>query len=473
MDAPAVYRSRVDEDRPAVPGAVRLTSATESDVPPVAARPPLRWSLGEAIQAALQRNLDVAVARSAVPVAHSAYHVASAHPYNPQFQMQVLPYTRGRSGSGAPVSQQYVVVHTFELAGQPRYRAGAAAARWEQTEHAARQAELAAVAQTERLYFAVLYERSRRDIERALAQLNDELVGVVERRMKAGQATSADVALARLQADSARRRERLRESQYRTALRKLQDYLNLPDRPRLELTDRWLEWEWRDFDTAMREAAGGMPDHGGPSQGSDIDGWTADAVLHWLVMARADVAAARASVAAAQQQLALARAMRTPNLQIGPMWQRDDAATEFWGVQGQFDIPVLNTGAPLVRQRQAELQQQLLIASQTETRAVREIEAARERYGRARRMVARFRPDMGRSMREALRPVTDQFEAGRLTLLDVYSARISYTQARQGFVDLVNEAAQAAADITAATGLPAQSLIRRPVSTSEPYEVID
>ncbi len=56
------------------------------------------------------------------------------------------------------------------------------------------------VAQTTRLYFAAIYQRELRDLSQSLADLNEQLVGVIQRRQKAGQANSADVELARLQA---------------------------------------------------------------------------------------------------------------------------------------------------------------------------------------------------------------------------------------------------------------------------------
>ena len=81
----------------------------------------------------------------------AAYHVAKTYPFNPQFQTQVLPYTRDRAGHDAPVSQQHTIVQTFELAHQRRFRAGAAAADWARVRGNIRTAELMSAAQTERL----------------------------------------------------------------------------------------------------------------------------------------------------------------------------------------------------------------------------------------------------------------------------------------------------------------------------------
>ncbi len=173
------------------------------------------------------------------------YQVAKTYPFNPQFQTQVLPYTRDRNGNDAPVSQQHVIVQTFELAGQGRFRAGVAAANWQQVRDTILAAELLSVAQTERLFFAALYQRDLLDIATSLAEQNEELVGVTERRLKAGLAIQADVALAGLQAQSARRQQRLAEANYETALMSLRNYLALDEDADLELSGQWTSWKWK------------------------------------------------------------------------------------------------------------------------------------------------------------------------------------------------------------------------------------
>ena len=123
--------ARPDGDDPLTSGDRRPTSRDNAASPgePVVPAVPMSLTLGAAIQTALARNPDLVAVRSSEPVAHAAYHVAKTYPFNPQFQTQVLPYTRGRNCNDAPVSQQHVIVQTFELAGQSRFRSGAAAAK--------------------------------------------------------------------------------------------------------------------------------------------------------------------------------------------------------------------------------------------------------------------------------------------------------------------------------------------------------
>ena len=452
-------------DDPLLQDKRRLTSLDnpasqgESVVPALA----MPLTLESAIQTALVRNPNLAAIRSSEPVAHAAYHVANTYPFNPQFQTQVLPYTRDRNGNNAPVSQQHVIIQTFELAHQRRFRSGAAAAAWEQVRENIRAAELTSVTQTERFFFATLYQRDLRNLARSLAKLNEDQVGVLERRLKAGQANSADVALARLQAQSAHRRQRLMEANYQTALMSLRSYLNLAEDTEVDLIARWIDWQWKSVVDVLRDTDAQPLDEQMLGFLADGSNDVLETSVRRLVAERPDVAAARAAVTAARENLALAEAMRTPNLQLGPMWQRDDSATQFWGVQAQMGIPIVNTGIPLVRQRRAELQQQQVTAARREQQAALEARAAIQRYERARRLVEQSRGEFAQAMPEVLKPFEDQFQAGQITLLQVFAARTSLVQSRQSFLDLLNELAEAAADVTQSTGLPVGQLILAPL----------
>ncbi len=472
---PVAYLARPDgdagdkDDALPVPGGLShaplVTDGTAELVTPAV---PLQLTLEAAIQTTLERNPDLQTVRSSEPVAQAAFGVATTYPFNPQFQTQVAPYAQDRFGDNGSVAQQHVLVQTFELAHQRRFRAGGAAADWQRVRHDIRAAELISVAQTERLFFATLYQRDLRDLARTIAKLNTDLVGVIERRLQAGQAIRADVALARLQAQSARRQHRLTEANYQTAMMNLLSYLNLPETVEVDVRGRWRDWRWR----PLAEVLSGThlsPPADPASVFSTTESETAiEPLVKRMVAERPDVVAARTAVAVARQNLALAEAMRIPNLQIGPMWQRDETATEFWGVQAQIDIPAVNTGTPLVRQRLAELRQKQVTASRLEQKALLEARSATLRYERARQLVEQSRGELavvvpdGQAMPEVLKPFEDQFQAGQITLLQVFAARTTLTQSQQSYLDLLNELAQAAADVTQATSLPAQQLILAP-----------
>ncbi len=434
-------------------------------------------SLEGAIQLALERNPNLAIVRASEPVAHAAFHVAETYPWNPQFQTQVLPYSRDRNGNDGVVSQQHVIVQTFELGGQQHYRERAAAANWRQVSGTVRQAELTTAAQTTTLYFAALFQRELRDLNQTLAELNEQLVGVMQRRQKAGQANNSDVELARLQAQTTRRQQRLTESSYQTAYTNLLNQLNVTANIQFGLSNDWLQCRWRPIDEIILESPEIISvDPLGQSSGMNSGSCCMltqpenEAILRQIVVDRPDVAAARAGVAMAMENLRLAKAMKRPNLQIGPMWQLDDAATQLWGVQAQIDIPVVNTGKTLVSQRYAELRQQQITAQQLENRAVLEARAAITRYERSRVLVEQSREDSVRSLSESLQPFQDQFKAGQINLLQVFAARASIVQSKQSYLDLLNELALAVTDVTLSTGLPPQLLMADAEQLPSPAE---
>ena len=329
-----------------------------------------------------------------------------------------------------------------------------------------RQAELTVAAQTASLYFTALYRRELRDMDRTLAEANEQLLGVMQRREKAGQANRADVELARLQVTSSRYQQRLAEAGYKNAVTDLQNQMNLEAGTQIELEGDWLHWRWSPLDRIISDALGFVhcpidAPLRTPSLGGDdtLPPVPDEAVLRQVVRDRPDVAAARAGVAMAVENLRLAKAMKRPDLQIGPMWQQDEAAGQFWGLQAQMDIPVVNTGQTLVEQRCAELRQQRVTADQLEDQAVLDARAAILRYERARLMIEESYPDFTRPTAESLRPFEDQFRAGQITLIEVFAARMTIVQSRQSYLSMLNELTLAAAGVMQTTGIPPELLV--------------
>jgi outer membrane protein TolC len=177
---------------------------------------------------------------------------------------------------------------------------------------------------------------------------------------------------------------------------------------------------------------------------------------------RPDVRAAQAEVEAARARLELACASRVPNVKAGPVYERDEGGTTFLGVEAQIALPILNTGNPMVRQRQAELHQRQASLEQLQLKAQLEIHVAVERYERARRVTEQYSADFTDGMTRDVRRIEDQFEAGQTDQLHVYSARTSMIQTRLTYLDSFHELARAAAAITAATGLGHDVLLTVP-----------
>jgi outer membrane protein TolC len=178
-----------------------------------------------------------------------------------------------------------------------------------------------------------------------------------------------------------------------------------------------------------------------------------------FVQQRPDINAARADLQAARARLDLARAMQRPNIGVGPFYEQTESGAHLLGVQVARELAIINTGAPLVRQRQAEVEQKCETLRQGRLKATFEIRTAAERYERNRRVVEALRRDLEASMRTQEQQLTDLFEAGQTDLLHVYTARTQLLTLQTSQLDSLNELALSAADLTAATGMSAASLI--------------
>jgi outer membrane protein TolC len=361
-----------------------------------------------------------------------------------------LPYGQFRDGSAGSVFNYVFFVQTFELAHQRRRRTENAAAGLERTRWTIQQAELQNVSLTVQLYFAALYQDGLRELAWITAKLNDDLLGVVTKRFDAGNASAADVALVRLDAASTRRQAELADIARDNALRALRRQLNLSADVPLRLDARLADFQWHPV--SGEELCRLV--------GSTIFSVSADRdqLVGELAAGRPDVLAARAGVEAANANLRLAQASRVPNVVFGPYYQRDASATLNIGFQAEMLVPIVNTGMPLVRQRQAELQQQAVTFGQLEARARVETSTALERYEQARLLCDKDR-DLTPSLPEELQKLEEQFKKGDVDILRVFQARTSLVQMQRAFLDSLNELAQAAAALTAASGLPPAALV--------------
>jgi outer membrane protein TolC len=127
-----------------------------------------------------------------------------------------------------------------------------------------------------------------------------------------------------------------------------------------------------------------------------------------------------------------------------------------------MDLPVLNTGLPLVRQRMAELNQRRGAWEQLLVRATLEAETAMQRYEQALALAGNVPRAGAATLPIELQKLEEQFRAGEVDMVQVVAARTSFLRARQAELDNLNELAQAAAAVVAATGLPPQAVVEQP-----------
>lgn len=423
---------------------VDISAVTEAKVTPDATDSPTLWklSLDDAINTALVRSPDLITLRENEGISSAAVGVAQTYPWNPFLQTQYFPTAFDKGGGRGPASGYVWLMQTIELAHQQRHREAAAAANLNSVRWNIKQAELLNTAQTERLFFTALFQRDVRDLTKAAADLNDELHQSLERLFQAGQVPVANVTMARVASRSSRRQANLAEANYQTALLALRQQLVLPPDTPFELGGDLTRWQWH-----LATDATSLPTN--PMQMTiPVD------VAAQLIASRPDVQAARSDVQMAHANADLANANRVQNFQIGPIYDRDDFGTQFIGFRTQFNVPVFDNGQPLTRQRCAEHRQRSVACQQLETRAALEAQLAIDRYERARRIVEQSQRDTSKTWEEEILAMDEQFKAGQADILAVYATRNSVIQDQRAYLDALNELAQAAANVTATTGIP-------------------
>ncbi len=409
-------------------------------------------SLQQSISLALSQNPDLVTLRQTERVSSATLGVAQTYPFNPSVQVQVTPWQNARSGGAGTTSHYVLLMQTIQLAHQQQFREQGAAFTLNSTRWNIHQAELQTLAQTERLYFVALYQRGLMELADASNRNNQQLLRTLEKQLDAGQATAADVAIVRVDAESTRQQLRLGSANYQSALRDLARQVGVsPD-------------EIHGVDGDLRRIDWRLPGLPADSEmTTHIESETAASearsnILSWAA-SRPDVMAARSDIDVARANLGLASASKTPDLQIGPYYLTSPENTQFVGFRGQIDLPVINNGVPLERQRIAEHHQRLTAWQQARRRAELDAEAAMARYETALTAAVTDTPSTATDLPAELEGLETQFQAGEVDVVRVVQARTSLIQNQRARLDLLNEVAQSAATLTGAAGIPVDQLI--------------
>jgi outer membrane protein TolC len=289
------------------------------------------------------------------------------------------------------------------------------------------------------------------DLAKINTELNAGLLSVIESQLKSGAASVSDVSIARMDATSARQQQKLAEANYLTAQEAVRRQLNLTSEAPLDLRGELEQFRWSKpqeaFEYSLNKNQGQAP----VASLKDL----ADE----LSSMRPDVMAAQYRVVAFRANLSLAKANRMPNMMIGPFYGRDSSGTLNIGFQAQTDVPVVNSGKPLVGQRTAEMRQQQIVWEQLRARARVEGLTALERYERALSLLDPETTSQSQEVPVELQKLEELYKRGEIDILRVIQARTSLLQLRRAQLDILNEVAQAAANVTQMTGLRPHAMV--------------
>ena len=259
--------------------------------------------------------------------------------------------------------------------------------------------------------------------------------------MEANQVQAADVALARVESQATRQLVKAARQDYLMALTDLRNQIGIPDQ------------------------AGTIEPLGEFTLPPYIPPIDEQVMIQEALMSRPDIHAANAQIAGTQAAVSLAKGDRIPTPIIGPQYAQDEVGVQYVGFVLISQLPVWNSGKPLVLQREAEHRRAIVAFQQAQQRAVAQVRAAVAKWNGASELVNEsVRTDHGLLNKE-VGTLDRLFEAGQADLTKLMQARQRLIQLQNNQLDAVWQATQAQSDLLLALGMP--SLIHSMLNRAE------
>jgi len=389
--------------------------------------------LPTALDWTLQCNPDLIAVRQNLPVSAAAVEVARRFPtsINPTVSVDVRPWTFERlPGGGASPLETLVGVtwaQPIELGHRQAYRQQMARAAYTQTQWNILQAELAALVETYRVHQTATYRRGRLEVAERLVAFNEHLLDVLRRQEEANQVPAADVVLGEVESQSTSQALDVARQEYVAALTALRRQIGIAEY------------------AGSAEPAGDLQLPEAVLPGSE------EALIRTALESRPEIRAAQAQVASSQAAVCLARADRIPIPSVGPVYEKDESGTTFYGLACSTPVPLLNAGNTLVCQREAEYHRDCVVLEQLRQRTAAQVRAALIQWNEASRMVARTQDRMAPILAQAER-MDRLYEAGQTDVVRLLQVRQRTIEAENAQLDALWQATQAYADLLSAVG---------------------
>ena len=176
-----------------------------------------------------------------------------------------------------------------------------------------------------------------------------------------------------------------------------------------------------------------------------------DTLLQAALANRPDVQIAHALVERARAALCLARADQIPIPALGPVYERNETGASFYGVTVSSPIPLLNRGATLVAQREAEYHRELVALEQTQQRITVQVKTSLTRWEQTRQSVARTLTILAPIQEQTAR-MQRLYDAGQTDVVKLLLVRQRWIEAANVQLDATWQATQAHADLLSALG---------------------
>ncbi len=251
----------------------------------------------------------------------------------------------------------------------------------------------------------------------------------LRRRLDANQVSAADVVLAEVENEATRQQVDVARQDYANALADLRNQLGLPE---------------------SASTAEPLGEFVLPRTIPEVD---EQGLIQMALQSRPEIQVARAAAAGANAAVNLAHGDRIPTPVVGPLYQGDEAGIQYVGFVLISPIPILNSGKPLQRQREADLRRALVTLQEIEKRTVIQVKAATAKWNGATRLVNRT-AGLSESLRAQVKRMEQLFEVNQADLTKLLQSRQRLIQLENAELDALWQATQAQADLLTALGAP-------------------
>jgi cobalt-zinc-cadmium efflux system outer membrane protein len=256
------------------------------------------------------------------------------------------------------------------------------------------------------------------------------LLQELRRALEAGRAvTAADVALAEVENQATRQQVEVAMQDYANALTDLRNQMGVP------------------------ETAGTAEPLGEFILPGNIPEVEDQALIQIALQSRPDLHAARAACDGAAAAVRLAKGDRIPTPIVGPVYQNDEVGVQYIGFVYITPLPFLNSGKPLVIQRQAEYCRALGALQAAEQRAATQVKAAAAKWNAANRLIGQT-GGLTEGLKAQVGKLDRLFQENQASLAQLLQARQRLIQLENAELDALWQATQAQSDLLLALGAP-------------------
>jgi len=401
----------------------------------------LRLSLKDTFERANARNPQLLAAQRNLKISAAGITIAGATP-NPQISLQ---YGFGSVYTKAGNPQQLGINQTVELAGKRSKRLSLAKSQYELAILQYNSTRFDIHGQVRRAYAelaaAIASDRSQEE----QVQLLQRLVYIARKRFEAGAAPEAELLQAQLVLNQTE--PQLRQAQGRIRQARIQLNALMGDSPaqNIEITDPGM------FNVAVKQTALV------PMTNAQIP--TIQSLLAQGYEQRLDFKSAQQQIEVAQRQLRLARAQRTPDLQLsgGYLFTTEDAPNPntngvFFGAT--VNLPIFYRQQGEVAQAQATIEQSTEQQNVVRSQIAVDVRSAYEALLIAREKIRKYQSRLLPDSREVLALAEESYQVGKTNLASAIAVEQADQQNRSAYVDAVTAYQSAYADLEKAVGTP-------------------